>query len=255
MKNTKIKIFIILLTIASCSHIKIDTPKNESIDTVAHKNQKYLIPIPKSYCRYNPKVKSDQSVLNFLSAEGQKEIISLYEESCEVKEKVISGDLRDSPRSIKVDLVKQKDDNIQYATRKELLDSFYENIHLKAAKELIRKTANEIYEDLKKEKSSKYGFSRKRSEILLEEYKSYANNDVRLKKDKDEYAFYLFYYGKGSKISSYSVQSSTKLYNQNIMVTITRTIENTDYSRSIANQMMQEAKGYMKEFVTLNGHN
>jgi hypothetical protein len=120
MNITKqIVVYVILLIISSCSHTILDTPKNDVIDTVEHKGQKYLIPIPQGYCHYNSKDKGDKAVINFLNdfhKEEDREIVSLYEESCDAKQKVISGDLRDSPRSIEVD-VGFKD--IEYDTRKD----------------------------------------------------------------------------------------------------------------------------------------
>lgn len=256
----QIKTCAIILVISSCSHIKLDSPKNDVIDKVEYRGQKYLIPIPEGYCRYNPNNKNDQPVLNFLNdarKEALGKVVALYEENCDIKQKILNGDLRDSPRSIEIDVRGDKEakygKETELFTRNEIIDLSFDSSSKKIDKEASKRSLIAIYEDLTKEKLMKYGFSEKRSEMMREDYKSYADfNNTKVKKTKDKYANYVMYFGRNKNMSQYSVQSTTKLYNKVISVIITRTLNSEDYSRNIANQVIDETKKYVKEFVSVN---
>ena len=249
--------FLVFSLVTSCNHIKLDVPKNDRIDTVEFKGTKYLIPIPKEYCRYDPKNKDDQPPLNFLNNfnnEENRQVVALYEGSCELKKKVMEGELRDSPISI---VISQKDDNnSESLTRKDLIDVYYNNLPEKSTKEESKKEMTKIYQDLTEEKLVKYGFSKKRADMFREDYKGYADsNNIKSKKDKDQNAAYFLHFGNNKNMSSYGVQAFTKIYNKNISVAITRTLESGDYNRRVANQLIEETKEYVKQLVSLNDKN
>ena len=247
-----IKAYILLLVICSCSHTRLDIPTNEIVKSVEYNGREYSIPISQNYCRYDETKKGDKAIINLID-DSANSLIAVYED-CATKDLVISGELRDSPRSITIRTAKLK--NTQYVVREQLGKIVYDSISDKLDRGAVKELFKNISEDLTEKKLMGYGFSKKRSAMIREDYKGFSDKS-NLKKIKryDKYAAYELSFVSNHNYSSYVVEATTKVYNKPIKVVISRTLEDINYNRNVVNQIIKETQNYLKEFVDLNDKN
>lgn len=244
-----LKVFLSILVISSCSQIKLDIPKNEVPEVIEHKGQKYLIPIPENYCRYDQKNKGDKAVINLIN-DSSNSLIALYED-CKTKELVLSGKLHDSPHSIQIKSSNIED--VEYATRKQLSKVVYDSISDKINTKKTKEFLTNQYEALTEKKLTGYGFSVDRAKMLREDFKGFAEkSNLKKMKRHDEYGAYEFRFISNNSFSSYTVEATTKLYNKTVNIIISRAPETIDYDANVAKQLLKESREYLREFVKIN---
>jgi hypothetical protein len=257
-----LRIFAVFL-LASCSHLKIDNVNNEIVDSIqSASNQKYFIPIPKDYCRYNKTNKDEKPYFAFWEdsqdydpKEHPRKIVAVYE-NCEEKRKIQKDEIIDASRSLII--TEAMNYKINQSTRSEIIDFTYKN-NIKRRETLLKSPITNFDQyAITEESLKKYGFSPKRREMLIELYKGFADYryGFKVQNIKDENANYFLIFTRSKDVGVYSVESYTKIYDKPVIITIVRNFRNhPEYDSSIANQVLEESKNYVKKFSEVNDKN
>jgi hypothetical protein len=256
-----IKSCILLLIIISCSHIKLDLPKNEIIDTVEYEGQEYLIPIPKDYCRYSSVDDQDKpfieywiSMHNFSTAQEDLNIdlIAMYA-NCKEKEMLAAGSIRGASRVISIGIM---------TTDEELPLTRGQVIQLISAtpddfkNKIVQESINYVKDQISNVEIAKSGFSKKRQQIIMEEYQDFLSHpDIKIRGGYNDDSSYYSTLHKDQYSDVYSAAFNTKLYNSLVSVAFENRTKKSFFNRGTEKLLMSDREAYVKQVVKINDEN
>lgn len=252
-------LFLTFFPLIACQHNEKTTNilENEKIDTVYHNGEKYLIPIPKNYCRYDNKNKKEkaisdlnQDLLNYFS-EVKFETIATYAD-CVEKEKFISDEIKTESRVIQ--LLKYSVPNSDYITRKALVKDYSTELKNKNLKEFLTKKIDKSESFIAKADLEKRNLSKKKKENFINQLKYDLSKSETIKniKDYDDYGSYLSSYLSSLYTDDYSGYATTKINHSIINIKVGNFYEKKSYSSEIAKKNLKEVKEFTRKFVEIN---